>query len=223
VEQQANGSEIIVVRDRNAHAWVEMWMDGFGWVRFDPTPRADGALPDSITAEFDPNVYLPERDGPLALSEPLPFEGQFEEELTDFAAPAGGSGSGFRLTSAWLAIPVLALLVGLVPMLKVLRRRRRINRLHDGDITAAWEEIVDRLTDLRTPVPAHQTPLEFARATGKDLVPLASSYSAAVYGNRTGQGHISDLTHVETWIERNYETWDRTLAAFNPRSLIDRD
>jgi hypothetical protein len=124
---------------------------------------------------------------------------------------------------AWLAIPVLALLVALVPGLKWLRRRRRIKRLHDGDVTAAWEEIVDRLADLRTPVAAHQTPLEFARATGKDLVPLASSYSAAIYGNRTGLGHVSDLTHVETWLERNYETWDRTLAAFNPRSLIARE
>jgi transglutaminase-like putative cysteine protease len=221
--EESNGTEIIVVRDRNAHAWVEMWMDGFGWVRFDPTPRADGAVPDSITAGFDPNEYLPERDGPLTLSEPLPFESQFEEGLEGFSAPTGDAGSGFRLTWAWLALPVLALLIGLVPMLKWVRRRRRIKRLHEGDITAAWDEIVDRLADLRTPVPAHQTPLEFARATGKDLVPLASSYSATVYGNRSGQGHVSDLTHAETWIDRNYETWDRTLAAFNPRSLIERE
>jgi transglutaminase-like putative cysteine protease len=221
--EEANGTEIIVVRDRNAHAWVEMWMDGFGWVRFDPTPRSDGALPQSITAGFDPTAYLPERDGPLTLDQPLPFESQFEEGLDDFDAPSGDAGSGFRLTRAWLVVPVLALLVGLVPMLKAVRRRRRIKRLHEGDITAAWDEIVDRLADLRAPVPAHQTPLEFARATGKDLVPLASSYSASVYGNRTGQGHVSDLTHAETWIDRNYETWDRALAAFNPRSLIDRE
>lgn len=220
--EEANGAELIVVRDRNAHAWVEMWMDGFGWVRFDPTPRADGTLPQSVTAEFDPEQYLPESDAPLPLEQPGFFGSQFEEGLTDFAAPAEG-GSGFRMSWIWLAIPVLALLVALVPGLKWLRRRRRIKRLHDGDITAAWEEIVDRLADLRTPVPAHQTPLEFARATGKDLVPLASSYSAAIYGNRTGLGHVSDLTHVETWLDRSYETWDRTLAAFNPRSLINKE
>jgi hypothetical protein len=34
---------------------------------------------------------------------------------------------------------------------------------------------------------------------------------------------VSDLTHAETWLERNYETWDRTLAVFNPRSLIGRE
>jgi transglutaminase-like putative cysteine protease len=221
--EEANGTEIIVVRDRNAHAWVEMWINGFGWVRFDPTPRGDGALPESITAEFDPAPYLPERDSAAALGPPLPFESQFEEGLADFGAPGEGGGPGFRLTWAWLALPVLALMIGLIPMLKAFRRRRRIRRLHEGDITAAWDEIVDRLTDLRTPVPAHQTPLEFARATGRDLVPLASSYSAAVYGGRGGLGHVSDLTHAETWIERNYETWDRTLAVFNPRSLIGKD
>ncbi len=29
-----------VVRDRDAHAWVEVWYQGLGWVVFDPTPRA---------------------------------------------------------------------------------------------------------------------------------------------------------------------------------------
>jgi transglutaminase-like putative cysteine protease len=29
-----------VIRDRDAHAWVEVWYQGLGWVVFDPTPRA---------------------------------------------------------------------------------------------------------------------------------------------------------------------------------------
>jgi hypothetical protein len=32
-----------VVRDRDAHAWVEVWYQGLGWVVFDPTPRATRA------------------------------------------------------------------------------------------------------------------------------------------------------------------------------------
>ena len=39
-----NGTNYIEVRDTNAHAWVEMWIDGFGWIQFDPTPR-DGTQP----------------------------------------------------------------------------------------------------------------------------------------------------------------------------------
>ncbi len=223
VEQQDDGTEMIVVRDNNAHAWVEMWMDGFGWVRFDPTPRADGTLPESVTAEFDPAPYLPEGgEGAITLGEPLPFEGQFEEG-GGAIGPSSGANAGLRFTWVWVVLPVLAGLLALVPMLKAFRRRRRIKRLHEGDITAAWDEIVDRLADLGTPVPSHQTPLEFAHATDRSLVPLASSYSATVYGDRQGLGHVSDLTHVETWIKRNFEGRDRALASLNPKSLIPRE
>ena len=224
VKEQDDGSEVIVVRDNNAHAWVEMWIDGFGWVRFDPTPRADGTLPASITAEFDPAPFLPEvGEGVTPLGQPGFFnESQFEEG-GGAVGPSTGAGSGFRVTWVWLALPVIAFLLALVPMLKTFRRRRRIKRLTDGDITAAWDEIVDRLADLGSPVQPHQTPLEFARATDRSLVPLASSYSAAIYGNRTGLGHVSDLTHAEVWIKQSFEGKDRALAAFNPRSLIPKD
>ena len=224
VEQQDDGSDVIVVRDNNAHAWVEMWMDGFGWVRFDPTPRADGTLPASVTAEFDPAPYLPETaEGADTLGQPGFFaESQFEEGGGAIGA-ASDANNGFQLTWVWLILPVLAVLAALIPTLKAFRRRRRIQRLREGDITAAWDEIVDRLADLGAPVPSNQTPLEFAHATDRSLVPLASSYSATVYGNREGLGHVSDLTHVETWIKRNFEGRDRALASLNPKSLIDRD
>lgn len=32
-----------VVTDRNAHAWVEVWFRGFGWMPFDPTPAIPGS------------------------------------------------------------------------------------------------------------------------------------------------------------------------------------
>jgi hypothetical protein len=32
-----------VVRDVDAHSWVEVWFDGIGWVTFDPTPAASPA------------------------------------------------------------------------------------------------------------------------------------------------------------------------------------
>ena len=33
------------VTDREAHAWVEVWFKGYGWLPFDPTPAAPGAAP----------------------------------------------------------------------------------------------------------------------------------------------------------------------------------
>jgi protein-glutamine gamma-glutamyltransferase len=41
-----------VVRDFDAHSWVEVWYPGIGWVTFDPTPAASPARsqPDDVTA-----------------------------------------------------------------------------------------------------------------------------------------------------------------------------
>lgn len=225
VEQQPDGSDVIVVRDNNAHAWVEMWMNGFGWVKFDPTPRGDGALPESLTAEFDPTPFLPPpgSESLNTIDQPGFFEEgdpRLEFDLTDNPI---GERSGFQFSWAWLVVPALILLAALIPMLKAFRRRRRLKRLREGDITAAWDEIVDRMTDLGSPVPAHQTPLEFAAATDRSLVPLASSYSAAIYGSRNGGAKESDLDTVETWIKLRFESGPRTRAAFNPRSLLEKN
>lgn len=49
-----------VVRERNAHAWVEAWLDGRGWVSFDPTPTVE-------LAQNEPH----EEEGVAALTELL--------------------------------------------------------------------------------------------------------------------------------------------------------
>jgi hypothetical protein len=55
------------------------------------------------------------------------------------------------------------------------------------------------------------------------LLPLASSYSAAIYGNRNGNAKESDLDTVESWIKLRFEGGRRTKAAFNPRSLLEKN
>jgi hypothetical protein len=211
----------IVVRDNNAHSWVEMWMDGFGWVRFDPTPRGN-SLPASMTAGFNPATFLPSDEGPGAIAPPgIP--------IPEFGTPGGfidlppvePTAQGPRW---WiLIIPALVLLAGVIPLLKTLRRRRRLKTIRNGDITAAWEEIVDQLTDLGETVPGHMTPLEFATETDPALLSLAVNYSASIYGGRTGRGQESDLLEVEGWIHGRYDTASRAKAAISPRSLMRRD
>ena len=214
---QPDGTEVIEIRDNNAHAWVEMWMDGFGWVKFDPTPRGGGVLPESATAAFDPAEYLPPSDA----SAPNPLE---QPDLSELEIPTGDVLVNPSVPWGPLAaVSLLGLALGTIPAIKAVRRRRRLTRLRQGDITAVWEEIIDRLADLGRPVPAFLTPLEFAELADPALVPLADSYSAAVYGGRSGMGVESDLLVVENWLRQRYESGKRTRAAFNPRSLFDRD
>jgi len=226
VEIQSNGDEKVVVRDRNAHAWVEIWLEPYGWTMFDPTPRAAqtdyAQQPASITAGFDVDEYLPDGiTGDPDLAQPDDtFNLGGELEFTDPQPEAGaGGGSSWWLLGVVLLIP----LVAAIPLFKVVRRRRRLGRIREGDITAAWDEIVDRLSDLGEPISAAQTPLELARGTDDALVPLATSYASTIYGGRSGQARDSDLYGAEWWIDRTYDTTARVKAAFSLRSLFKRD
>ncbi|HTQ06762.1 MAG TPA: transglutaminaseTgpA domain-containing protein [Polyangiaceae bacterium] len=42
-------SHSYVVRQGDAHSWVEVWLDGAGWTRFDPTPPSDAAPRSELT------------------------------------------------------------------------------------------------------------------------------------------------------------------------------
>ncbi|MGF1617467.1 MAG: transglutaminase domain-containing protein [Acidimicrobiia bacterium] len=221
---QSDGTTAIVVRDNNAHAWVEMWMDGFGWVKFDPTPRSDGALPQSFTAEFDPSLYVADPiNQPTTIDQPgfdddSPLLGLDD---TDLGGAQGGDSSG-TLPTWVLSVPLLILMAFAIPLLKGLRRRRRMATIRTGDITAAWDEIVDQLSDLGERIPEHNTPIEFALATDRSLVPVARAYGAAIYGRRANEGKVDDFLAVEHWIKLRYEGGRRMRARFNPSSLLQR-
>lgn len=215
---------VITVRDTNAHAWVELWIEPYGWYPFDPTPRAEQtsfpSQPASITAGVDPAEYLevpednpvdPQLNPNLGDQQFLDLEPQAFDDATD-------SGPRWWLMALLAVIPLL----GVAPLVKRLRRNRRLRRVREGDITAAWDEIVDRLTDLGVEVSPAQTPLEVARSTDSALLPLAYSYSAAVYGGRQGQAQESDLFSAEGWIETHYPGSERARAAMSLKSLLRR-
>jgi transglutaminase-like putative cysteine protease len=216
---------VITVRDTNAHAWVELWIDPYGWYPFDPTPRAEqtgfASQPPSLTASFNPVDYLeaPENNPanlPPNFTDQLNDLGNTEpENLVDTA----------NVSVRWWLIAIVALLplLVVVPLVKRLRRRRRVNRVRNGDITAAWDEIVDRLTDLGVEVSPSLTPVEVAGSTDHALLPLAHSYSSTVYGGKTGQARESDLVSVEWWIERTFAGSQRARAALSFKSFRRRE
>ena len=218
---------VTVVRQRNAHAWVEVWLDAEGWVRFDPTPRSDGAtIPTSASIGFDPGVVdlsVAANDTPEA--QPPNLVGDIPNiPAFDFggSSTSGVSGSDEALWWVWGSVAALILLVGAIPASKLIRRRSRHKLALEGDITAAWAEITDRLTDLGSGPSAHQTPIEFASATDPALTELANAYSASIYGGESVPDASERLSGVEDWILRAYDGRDRTKAAFNLRSLVRR-
>ncbi|HEX2420399.1 MAG TPA: DUF3488 and transglutaminase-like domain-containing protein [Acidimicrobiia bacterium] len=225
VQNQADGSEVIVVRARNGHAWVELYMEGQGWVRFDPTPRADGSNPATAFAVgFDPNEFLPEPTDPTQIASALPgslagIDRRFLEEAGDPtlgvpAAPSGAAGSWI-----WWQAPLG--LLGLVPAAKLVRRRARLRRLAGGDVTAAWAELIDRLSDLGHRPPLSETPSEVAASfEGPGLRPLAERLSAHLFGRRKiGDGRAA-LELAEHSLRRVYPRWRWWLTWLQPASLF---
>lgn len=226
VTQQSDGTDVIVVRERNAHAWTELWMDGQGWVPFDPTPRSDGINPSRAQeVGFDLREYVPPPEEIDETGTRVTPTGArpLIDELIDLTP--GDPTPDLRADEAtpiprWVWLLILIVLgASAAPAWKFIRRRRRLAAIRTGDIDAAWAEIVDRLTDLRAPVPAHETPLEIATRHHEDLVPLARLYSASAYGGKPrGDGRVA-FASADARVTRRYSKSERLRAALRFRSL----
>ena len=233
----------VQVMDRNAHAWVELWVPSQGWMAFDPTPRRLFSAPtadESIEAAlgFSPADYVDDIPNPTFVDTEggqIGPDGRFNpiDRETPFVPGGGGSDSGasrWNLPS-WLPLALtaagLALLVAITgPAVKMARRRRLSARLRNGDITAAWADIVDRLTDLREPVDPAATPIEAAIAIDPAFVPLASAYGRALYGGEHSDDLVDDASaarlRATQHLTTRYSRSERLRALYRPSRLLDR-
>ncbi|MDX3852875.1 DUF3488 and DUF4129 domain-containing transglutaminase family protein [Streptomyces sp. AK02-01A] len=189
-----DGSVSVGLRD--AHAWPELYFEGVGWTRFEPTPSR-GSAPDYTLPEApagSPSDPLQPEAGTSATPSAAPSASEScpeqERRLGGCGAAAPGevvppADSGFSLGS-WLlgalvvSVVALLLMVPLLPMF--LRIRVRARRLGSGGRTTAdavartleaWREIIDTAWDLGIPPDDSLTPrrvavriVELGRLTG---------------------------------------------------------
>jgi transglutaminase-like putative cysteine protease len=234
------------VSDRNAHTWVEVWFNGFGWLPFDPTPGR-GNLSGSYSASsfsFDATgardvlaaaglgirgadrllrVQLARDPGGSNPGEVVPrdFQRQAEE---------GGGGRGIGAT----AIVILALL-GLTALLVVgklaLRRSRYLTRDPRRLARAYRQELVEFLADQRIDVPPSATHAELRelirKQTGVDVRRLVDSLGLARFGPATTAAGAARRAHGELRLARRrlrqaLSTGERVRGAFSVRSLLAR-
>jgi transglutaminase-like putative cysteine protease len=189
------------VTDHDAHAWVEVWFRGYGWLPFDPTPGR-GSLSGRYSASaqgFDPSLAALLVRG--ALQRVLKQYDQ-RHHATDrdaigggFAAAdprrAAGSSSGGAVhrggSLGKLLALALACVVLLITLAKTARRRTRY-ATHDPRrlASACRGELVDFLADQGLRIPASAAPDELARRLRErlevDAAPFAASLAQARYG-----------------------------------------
>jgi transglutaminase-like putative cysteine protease len=242
----ALNSTLVQVKDKNAHAWVEMWIPAYGWMAFDPTPRSGYAAPTanerlSDILEFSPYDYIDAIPAAEIVDGSRgglgPDDNRFGERDPRDIDPASGAGGDAEGT-AGLDLPIwatwivgigasAAVLMAFVPITKWFRRRQRIARLKRGDITAAWEDITDRLADLGEPFDAANSPLEAAASLDDAFIPLAVAYGESLYGEhesttavieRATDAHRGALQHMET----RYSSIQRLLGVFRPTRTLKK-
>ncbi|MBJ6616988.1 DUF3488 and transglutaminase-like domain-containing protein [Streptomyces sp. I4(2020)] len=162
---QADGTVSVAMRD--AHAWPELYFEGVGWTRFEPTPTR-GSTPDYTVQDVEDNGPAdPARPSQAEPADPSaqPSQstdcradgsdpGSCESESPQAALPAGGDGPKWHVVLLWALAGLLVTALPLSPMLW--RTRMRAVRLGghgrtEEDVAprvlAAWEELTDTAWD----------------------------------------------------------------------------
>ncbi|WP_246006956.1 transglutaminaseTgpA domain-containing protein [Actinomadura pelletieri] len=129
-----------VVRSRDAHAWPELYFDGTGWVRFEPTPSGVGgqgtadtpdySLPATTGGGADGNEEAPAPDAESPTDDrsasPEASAPHRNDPDAESGSAAGDDEDGGFSAAPWLAGGTLVLLLVAAPMvLRAVTRRRR--------------------------------------------------------------------------------------------------
>jgi hypothetical protein len=190
------------VTDHNAHAWVEAWFAGYGWLPFDPTPGR-GSLSASYSSsspKFNPSLAAALIAGAAAkllrlntaaIHQNLSFGEKGVGSGLGAADPRrGGNATGDAPRGGSLGKLVgllVAAALALVAIAKVARRRARYATTDARRVAAACRaELVDFLADQGIALRSSAAPLELAaelRARlAVDAEPFATAFAAARFG-----------------------------------------
>jgi hypothetical protein len=165
------------VSDREAHAWVEVWFKGYGWVPFDPTPSAPGAAPrQTVAGGAAARTGGPAASGGRGTALTAQGESSFEQKLTQnngfgahrrhegagSDAPAlslgNGGGGTDRSRPVLLLLACLAAAVGAIVLTKIGFRLTRSARRDPRRVAAAGrQELASFLLDQGVEAPRSAT------------------------------------------------------------------
>lgn len=184
------------VTTQEAHAWPEAYFAGSGWVRFEPTPGASGAVIPGYTRV--PVAVGPDPNAPAPGSSPTPQPSASAKlpanisKLLDKPESPGASASRHASSNApslWLVAPLVAGITLVLPFLLTLLRRRV--RWADAGPLTAWEQLLDDATDVgwtwqdadspRAAAARLATGLALAEAAGASLHRIAAAAERARY------------------------------------------
>jgi transglutaminase-like putative cysteine protease len=232
------------VADHDAHAWVEVWFDGQGWVPFDPTPgrgqlsgtysASSARLDTAQVAELFKGLgeglgASPIVSGELRRTNRDRLQGTGVGRGRDLPGDIGGTvrdtgGSLLKLLAFLALIAVAAITLAKL----VVRRRRYLTRDPRRLSAACRAELVDYLADQGVQVPRSATLADLGEAVSERLHVDARAFVAAASRARFAPGPQAraaardarkELRAVRGRLRRRLSTAERLRGAVSVRSL----
>lgn len=242
-EKQANGSYLVTTHD--AHAWPELYFDGFGWVAFEPTPRGDGqaVAPSYTHSSVNPVDGGNNSDvGPKATNPGPKKTAADKKNLERGDNPTSGPTAAAKHHNSkrhlllWTIIALLALALPLPALMHWVARHRRWRAAADpaSIAHAAWAELrtstidaggewQDGLTPRATArLLATQTPIVGTNLSALDRIVEAEQRAryAADVGATTARDLQSDVEHVRAAQFAGRSTGQHLVMLIWPRSTL---
>ena len=232
-----NGQTVFTVSTHDLHAWPELYFQGIGWLRFEPTPGR-GDLPSysdpAAVAQLPTDSPTDASTAtPTATANPSTKAGR--DLPTDQANTSGNSSAGGFNAAPLVLLILLGLLiaVGLAPAVgRVLvrwRRERAIKRGRDP-ATNAWAEVRDTARDHGWLAPETETAREFAArlsmvlaADSDRIAGFRGHVESTAYGPPDAASlSLPELRAVRRAIAGSVSPRERLRAVFLPASLLAR-
>lgn len=219
------------VRGEDVSAWVEIELEGLGWVPFDPTP-------DENRTQEERNLEPEPQPQPHVLQPPN-IPGEPDHSTEEFSQGAGGPpgdlGSRILAFLRLIVKPLLGVLIVLAVPATILaakalrRRRRRRATATVAQVSGAWREVLDVAHDFGARAPRGRSRAQAAAALDARF-PDSGVGALAFEADRFvfGPGHPSRAQTRAYWEQAEQATgrirssasrWRRLRAAVSPASF----
>jgi hypothetical protein len=229
----------IVFTGEDMLAWVEINLQGLGWVPFFPTPPQD-RTPDAAKMQEEQKqnsqvVPPPPQEAKPSQPPDADLEAGTKLDAKEVEPPEEPVVRGpWLYVSLGSGLLVLALFLAMF-LVVVAKNRRSRRRERSGPparrVVAGWDELIDRMSDLGEPVLVNGTRLETAAladpaARGAVLM-LARQADEAAFSN----GYIDESQAKQSWhwlrqadaaLRHRRTAWQRLKAKLTRRSLKQR-